>query len=76
MNHASLIAFKGVDAIADACGVPKGHVRVWRLRGIPRTQYGFLVEAFDDVTTATLIAGEPAKPKSAKAKAAAKREAA
>jgi len=68
MSHASIIEQKGTEAIAEACGVPRDHVRVWKNRRIPRAQYAFLIDAFPDVTLDLLVKGEP--------KAAAKREAA
>lgn len=69
MNHASIIEQKGTEAIAEACGVPRDHVRVWKNRRIPRSQYAFLIDAFPDVTLDLLVSGEPKA-------AAAKREAA
>jgi hypothetical protein len=65
MTHADLIESKGTATIATVCGVPPEYVRVWKNRRIPRSAYGFLVEAFADVTMADLIAGEPVKAKAA-----------
>lgn len=59
MNHASIIEQKGTEAIAEACGVPRDHVRVWKNRRIPRSQYAFLLKAFPDVTLEILLNGEP-----------------
>jgi hypothetical protein len=61
MTHRQIIEVKGTATIAAACNVPPAFVRVWKRRGIPRTAYGFLVEAFPDVTMDLLLAGEPKK---------------
>ena len=59
MTHADLIEAKGAAEIAAAMGVDLGHVRVWKNRGIPRSRYAFLLDAFPDLTLAMLRDGEP-----------------
>lgn len=64
MTHAEIIAAKGTQEIAERIGVPPGHVRVWKNRGIPRSAYGEIISAFPDITLDTLKAGKP-EPKAA-----------
>lgn len=58
MTHADIIAAKGTAEIAEKIGVPPAHVRVWKNRGIPRSAYAEIMNAFPDVTLAALKAGE------------------
>lgn len=59
MNHADIIETKGTKAIAEACRVNLGHVRVWKHRRIPRSAYADIITAFPDVSLDMLRSGEP-----------------
>lgn len=59
MTHADLIEAKGVAKIAAITGQPEVHVRVWKGRGIPRSRYADIIDAFPDVTLDQLKAGAP-----------------
>lgn len=59
MTHAELIASKGTAEIAAKVGRPASHVRVWKCRGIPRSVYADILDAFPDVTLDQLKAGRP-----------------
>jgi hypothetical protein len=61
MKHAEIITAKGTAAIAEKVGVPPAHVRVWKLRGIPRSRFADVLAAFPDVTLDALKQGAPAR---------------
>lgn len=57
MTHAELIDAKGAATIAEKLGVKAGDVRVWKHRGIPRSRFGEMIDAFPDVSLETLKGG-------------------
>ena len=60
MKHADIIDRVGAVEIANRLRVKLTHVRVWKHRGIPRSRYAFLIDAFgSDITLAMLADGEP-----------------
>lgn len=58
MKHSELIAAKGTAEIAAKVGRPASHVRVWKNRGIPKSVYADLIDAFPDITLDALKSGE------------------
>lgn len=61
MTHSEMIEAKGTATVAEKVGRPASHVRVWKNRGIPRSIWAEMIDAFPDVTLDMLKAGQPAR---------------
>ncbi len=57
MKHSEIIEAKGTALVSERTGRPAAHVRVWKNRGIPRSVWAELIDAFPDITLEALKSG-------------------